>query len=233
MTIKAFLKRNLDIILNLEPRIKEQVRKKKSWYGNKYGGFFVIPEGLNVDSIIYSFGIGEDVSFDLDVIKNHKCKVFAYDPTPRSIGWVSSQELPRNFKFQPYGIHSKDGESVFYLPKNKSHISGSLSLTENTNDKEKISVPVFRLNTLMEKNGHDHISVLKMDIEGAEYDVLEDIIHSGINVEQILIEFHHRFLKDGVSKTRKTLKLLNDNGYKVFGVSDLNLEISLVYEIPN
>jgi FkbM family methyltransferase len=233
MGIKAFLKRNLDILRNLEPRIRVQVRKRKSWYGNKYGGFFIFPEGLNEDSIIYSFGIGEDVSFDLDVIDKHKCKVYAYDPTPRSIEWISNQALPDNFHFQPWGIHSKDGESVLYLPKNKSHVSGSLSLTEITDEKEKITVPVFRLKILMEKNQHDHISVLKMDIEGAEYDVIEDIISSGINIQQILVEFHHRLYKDGVSKTRNALKLLNDNGYKVFGVSDLNSEISLINEIRN
>lgn len=231
MNLKAFLKLNMDILLGREPRIKVQVRKNKSWYGNKYGGFYIVPAGLDKNSIVYSFGIGEDVSFDLDVINNIGCQVFAYDPTPRSIEWVSHQDLTDNFHFQPCGISNEDGESVFYLPKNKSHVSGSLSLTDNTDEKEKISVPIFRLKTLMEKNGHDHINVLKMDIEGAEYDVLQDIIHSGIHVEQILVEFHHRFISNGFAKTSNALKLLNTNGYKVYGVSDLNSEISLIHEI--
>lgn len=231
MNIKAFLKLNLDILLNREPRIRVQVRKKKSWYGNKYVGFYVVPELLDKDSIVYSFGIGEDISFDLDVINMHGCRIFAYDPTPRSIDWISNQDLPANFKFQPFGIDCIDKESVFYLPKNKSFVSGSLSLTEFIDEKEKIIVPVFRLKTLMERNGHDHINVLKMDIEGAEYGVLEDIINSGIKVKQILVEFHHRFMKDSVEKTRNALKLLSNNGFKVFGVSDLNSEISFINEI--
>jgi FkbM family methyltransferase len=229
MNVKEFLKLNLDILLNREPRIKVQVTTKRSWYGNKYGGFYIVPELIKPRAVIYSIGIGEDISFDLEVIKNHHCDIYGYDPTPRSIEWLSHQDLPANFHFQPFGIQSKDGNSVFYLPKNKSHVSGSLSLTEITDENEKISIPVYRLKTMMEKNRHDHISVLKMDIEGAEYDVLEDIINSGIKVEQILVEFHHRFIKDGVSKTRKALKLLNDNGYKVFGVSELNSEISLIH----
>jgi FkbM family methyltransferase len=231
MRVKAFLKRNLDILSGREPRIRVQVGKKKSWYGNKYGGFYIIPELLNADSIMYSFGIGEDVSFDMDVINNHGCQVFAYDPTPRSIEWISRQDLPNNFHFQPYGIHSIDAESAFYLPKNKAYVSGSLSLTEISDEREKISVPVFRLKTLMEKNRHDHISVLKMDIEGAEYEVIEDIINSGIQVQQVLVEFHHRLKEIGAPKTRQALKLLNDNGFKVFGVSELNSEISLIHEL--
>ena len=233
MGIKTFLKRNLEILTGREPRIRVQVRKKKCWYGNKYGGFYIIPELLDKDSIVYSFGIGEDVSFDLDVIRNHRCRVFAYDPTPRSVDWVSRQDLPANFHFQPYGIYCFDKEAVFHLPKSKSFVSGSLSLTEFIDEKENISVPVFRLKTLMEKNQHDHIDVLKLDIEGAEYDVIDDIINSGIKVEQILVEFHHRFIKDGAPKTKKVLRLLSDKGFQVFGVSGLNSEISLINEIRN
>jgi FkbM family methyltransferase len=231
MTLKAILKLNLDILTGRELRIRVEVRKRKSWYGNKYGGFYVVPELLDKDSIVYSFGIGEDISFDLDIINNHGCRIFAYDPTPRSIEWISNQDLPANFQFQPYGIDCIDKESVFYLPKNKSFVSGSLSLNEFIDEKEKIIVPVFRLKKLMEENGHDHINILKMDIEGAEYDVLEDIINSGISVQQILVEFHHRFMKDGVQKSRNALKLLSDNGFKVFGVSDLNSEISFINEM--
>jgi FkbM family methyltransferase len=231
MGVRVWLKRSLEIITGREPRIRVQVKKKNSWYGNKYGGFYVVPEKISKDSIVYSFGIGEDVSFDLDIIKNHECHVFAYDPTPKSIEWISRQDLPGKFHFLPFGLSHQDGESVFYLPKNKAHVSGSLSLTDNIDAKEKISIPVFRLKTLMEKNSHDHINVLKMDIEGAEYEVLEDIIHSGVVVEQILVEFHHRFMHDGTSKTSSTLKLLYDNGFRVFGVSALNSEISLFNDL--
>ena len=37
------------------------------------------------------------------------------------------------------------------------------------------------------------IDILKMDIEGAEYDVIDDIINSPVPIAQVLIEFHHRF----------------------------------------
>lgn len=52
-----------------DPPIKVQTRCKKIWYGNGYGGFYVNPDLLNSSSIVYSIGIGEDISFDLDVIK--------------------------------------------------------------------------------------------------------------------------------------------------------------------
>jgi len=39
-----------------------------------------------------------------------------------------------------------------------------------------------------------------MDIEGAEYEVIDDLIASGIRPKQILVEFHHRFKNVGVKK---------------------------------
>src|SRR5690554_1691728 len=41
----------------------------------------------------------------------------------------------------------------------------------------------------MTQLGHKHIDVLKMDIEGAEYDVIENILSAQLPITQILIEF--------------------------------------------
>ena len=46
----------------------------KKWYGSVYGGFFVHPERITEQSIIYSFGIGKDITFDTKCIKNHQCQ---------------------------------------------------------------------------------------------------------------------------------------------------------------
>jgi len=45
---------------------------------------------------------------------------------------------------------------------------------------------------------HASIDLLKMDIEGAEYDVLADMISQRIPVKQLLVEFHHRWPQIGV-----------------------------------
>jgi hypothetical protein len=67
--------------------------------------------------------------------------------------------------------------------------------------------------------GHDKIDLLKMDIEGAEYSVLADLLASHIRVDQLLVEFHHRFPEVGVNKTKGAIKALNAAGYRIFSVS--------------
>jgi FkbM family methyltransferase len=142
---------------------------------------------LDENAIVYSFGIGEDVSFDTAVINNHNCHVFGFDPTPKSINWVKKQELSEKFHFHEFGISSKSG---FYLPKNPEYVSGSLNTQKNVDLTNKISVIMKSIENIMKELGHKHIDVLKMDIESAEYDVIENILNAKISITQILIEFH-------------------------------------------
>ena len=84
--------------------LKKGIRCDYKWYGNEYGGFYVCPVFINENSIVYSFGIGEDISFDKALIDIHGCHVFGFDPTPKSIDWIKSQKLPENFNFYEYGL---------------------------------------------------------------------------------------------------------------------------------
>jgi len=199
-----------------------------AWYGNTYGGFYVCCHLLNESSIVYSFGIGEYISFDMDICKYHNCNVYGFDPTPKSIRWVKGSNPPAKFHFSDYGIGSKTGPVDFYLPINPKHVSGSVLIQSNVDLKEKVTVQMKSISDIASELGHTHIDVLKMDIEGAEYDVIEDILTSGISIDQILIEFHDRFVENGRAKTKKAVNSLKDHGFEIFAVSDSFEEVSFV-----
>jgi hypothetical protein len=58
----------------------------------------------------------------------------------------------------------------------------------------------------MKRNGHNHIDLLKIDIEGSEYEVLEDLLRRRLPVNQVLVEFHHDILPD--IKRRETVRAI-------------------------
>ena len=208
---------------------KKTIKVNKKWYGNNYGGFYVCPDFLNSNSIIYSVGIGEDISFDLALIETSGCHVFGFDPTPKSISWIKNHPaLPSNFLFFEYGIADRTGMVDFYLPKNTEYISGSFVKQDFVSEKQKISVEMKSWEDIINTLGHTQIDVLKMDIEGAEYEVLDSILKASIPIHQILIEFHERWIEGGKIKTINAIEKLKNHGYEIFGISDTFEEISFI-----
>src|SRR5262245_47478917 len=56
--------------------------------GTRYGGWTIPDRVLGADSICYCVGVGEDISFDLDLVRRYGSTVYAFDPTPRAIAFV-------------------------------------------------------------------------------------------------------------------------------------------------
>ena len=185
--------------------------------GNRGAAWTFCPEGLSEGSVVYSLGVGEDISFDLDLIQRFGVTVHAFDPTPRSVTFIRAQVLADQFVFHPYGVAAQDGVRRFTPPKNARYVSHTLLQRESS--RGAIEVPVQRLSTIMRTLGHTRIQLLKMDIEGAEYQVLNDLLDSELEVEQLLVEFHHRWPEVGIARTQQTIHQLNASGYRIFTVS--------------
>lgn len=194
------------------PRV--QVNHEMQKIGSDYGGYFLDSSLIVPNAVVYSLGVGEDISFDLALIERFGVTVHAFDPTPKVKNWLASEALPEQFHFQDIGIAEFDGDGTFYLPPRPDYISHSLVRARQYSG-DSIRVPMLRLGTAMRRLGHTQIDVLKMDIEGTEYAVIENIVQERIPVGQILVEFHHRLSSVGVEKTRRAIALLQEYGMEI------------------
>lgn len=210
-----------------------QYRCPRLTFGNRFADWTFCPDPLHEQAVIYSFGVGEDISFDLQLMDHFGLEIHAFDPSPRSIDWVRKQELKEGFHFYPFGLAGDDGELGFSEPLEPG--VQSLKLSRSMGDREAgksaMALPVKRLSTIMQRLNHERIDLLKMDIEGAEYEVIEDIVSSRVPVMQVLIEFHHRFEHIGTGRTRAAISLLNEAGFRIFHVSASGEEMSFI-KIP-
>jgi len=220
---KRFLKR----LTGKELRLKTEIAVPTI----KDGGWWFTPEGLNKDSIVYSLGVGDEINFDLSIIEKYGVNVFAFDPTPSSIDMLDSSKLPEQFHFHPWAVTANDGSLKFYprLKKDgtKSDIMFTMIPEEETKD-DVIEVPALSLSSIVANLGHDRIDMLKMDIEGAEYEVLEGLLESPVLPKQLLVEFHHRFVEDGLNRTYDIINRLREAGYKIFAISEIGREVSFL-----
>jgi FkbM family methyltransferase len=194
---------------------------------SSYGAWAIAEGYLSPRSVIYSVGIGTDITFDLQLIRHFGAYVHAFDPTPASLRWLAMQALPPNLIVHPYGLAHYDGTATFYPPSNPAWVSHSVLPIYRAKDKT-IEVPVRRLSTLMAILEHDRIDLLKLDIEGAEYAVIDDIIYSQIGIHQILIEFHHHCEGIHHEQTAQAVRRLNAVGYRIFHVSPRGEEYSFI-----
>ena len=218
-------------VAKLVPRgdhIRGDVSIRYEWFGGEVDTFPVAIDRLSTDSVVYSLGVGENIEFDLALIEKCHPTIYAFDPTPRTAEWLSRQNVPPEFHFEPIAVGGKAGTAEFYPPAAENHISHSLVIRKSPRGKG-ITVCVDRLPAIMNRLNTPHIDLLKMDVEGSEYEIVEDIIHSGVRIDQIAVEFHHRYREIGWRKTFRAIRQLRLAGYRIFAVSQGKNEYGLIH----
>jgi len=151
--------------------------------------------------------------------------VHAFDPTPDSANWIHQQGLPANLLFHDFGLADQDGKLIFRRPDILGYFSPSAAFGYPGVGE---GLPVHRLGTIMKKLGHSRIDLLKMDIEGSEYAVIENMCAEAIFPRQLLVEFHHCMAGIVVGKTKASLNQLRQAGYLLAFVSPRGEEFTFI-----
>ncbi len=148
----------------------------------------ICPTGLNARSVVVSAGVGSDISFEHELVERFGCRVLLCDPSPTG---RRTMELPENqrpeFRFLPVALTGRCGRLRLAPPLDP---QGD-SWFANPAAPEGVEVPCTDLKTLMRENGFDHIDLLKLDIEGCEYEVIDQLLRRRLRVNQLCVEFHH------------------------------------------
>lgn len=180
--------------------------------GTVYGGWGLPKNlGLTAQSVCYMAGAGEDISFDCAIAKQFKCKIRIIDPTPRAIrhfqelqrAVYEARSFPINgslsdnynlspadlqlLSFLPFGLSDQDSKQRFFFPKNPAHVSCSIVNLQKTED--YFEAQCHRLSTLMSAQNDSVIDLLKINIEGAEYSVLTDLLNNDLLPRILLVVF--------------------------------------------
>ena len=158
------------------------------------------------------------------MIDRFGCEIFGFDPTPISQDYLKSIALPAAMHVYPFGLATFDGTKNFGVPS-----EGDVSFSSVTGGSGDLNLEVRKLSSLMAMLGHDHIDLLKMDIEGDEYDCVRQILDEKIFPAQLFVEFHHGYYDIEVGRTRHAIDSLHAAGYKIFDISALGREISFIH----
>ena len=218
--------------------------------GTHYGGWS-IPKNAKLDSnsIIYSGGVGEDMSFDLKLEDKYKCKIFLIDPTQRALthykevkefyhtkinnfsGNIQPDYLYNIIDLEPdfdnctyinKGLYKEKTKLKFYKQTNPDYVSQSLVSNMFGNDYDEVEVDSIK--NIMKENNHNKIDLLKLDIEGSEIDVLNQMLDDEIYPNYLCIEFDLLLKKKDPNQiTQNLVKRLQENNYKILENKNLNI----------
>ncbi len=187
--------------------------------GNGPGSYAVHTDPLTSGSVVYSAGVGRDISFDRDLIERFGLTVHAFDPTPASIVWLGLENLPEQFQFHRFGMAGRDGLICLRPPAEGLHGPHTILRTPRSAGGD-VEVPVLRLGSIMKAFGHSRIDLLKLDIEGAEYAVIRDLVNDELDVRQVVFEVHDNLR--GITRWHNAVAMrrLRRAGYRVFHTDD-------------
>jgi len=219
--------------------------------GSEYGNWIFIKLENLYNSTIISAGVGEDISFDIEFINLFKSKVVLVDPTPRAVDHLDEvimslgqsktddyiqgglqkitsynleQITKENLVFYENALWRKSGKILkFYFPENDKYVSNTLIKKTFINTKPKyINVLSTDVKEIIEKEKIKELNLIKIDIEGAEINVISSMLRNKIYPVQILLEIDY-IKRDTIYSIIKTMmfiqKILN-NGYKLIKINN-------------
>lgn len=173
---------------HIEPKIMSLFLRPKSNFKTLDLGLAIIPdELLSQNAISYSIGVGEDIEFELELQSKYVVNQWLFDPTPRTIEFMSNQSIPTDrIHFMTFGIWKEDSNQFFQAPMIKTHVSHAINSSSKSNLLGFEAV-CRSLPSIMKQLGHEHIHLLKMNVEGVEGIILENALSAGIRPDIIVV----------------------------------------------
>jgi FkbM family methyltransferase len=194
--LRSRLRRAFDSLYSKPFADKETIGVSSQWT--------IVTRDMHRDAVIYSGGVGEDITFEQELIRRFGVEIHIFDPSPvaaRTVAFAHSERL----RFRSLGL-SASGSAKF-------SIGGGEGNNTWLKAGEGEALPCTTLAREMEANGHAYIDLLKIDIEGFEYEVLERCIEDRIPIKQICVEFHDFFPEISRAKTKEMIRVLEARGY--------------------
>lgn len=189
--------------------------------GSEAGGWRA-PVDAPAGAVAYCGGVGVDATFDFALRCECGLEVHSFDPTPKAIAYMERANKA-DVAFHPWGMMDEDQSIRFYAPISDSHQSW---FAENLHNTDKfIDAQCFRISTIMRKLGHEALYLLKIDIEGSWYGVLDAMLADGVTPEVVNVEFDS---PAPIWRVMRTTRALMRSGYAVVYQEKDNVTFRLI-----
>ncbi len=139
---------------------------------------------LNSDSIVFDLG-GFKGQFASDLYSKYFCKVYVFEPVLKFYRYINDRfNRNNNIHVFQLALGNKNSKEPIFLSGDATSLHRQLGSEE--------TITFKRFDDFLNENNIDRIDLLKINIEGAEYDLLEFLIKENLisKIYNIQVQFH-------------------------------------------
>lgn len=167
----------------------------------------------NDTPLIFDCGAHIGVASVFFADKYPNSKILAFEPNPSSVVYYS-QNAARYLESKQIELYQVAlGSKKAIVQIHPTQEAGSLLASTHFNyPGPSVPVQCHTLSTYL--NDHTKIDLIKVDVEGAEWDIIQDLIDSNSlnKIDNLIIEFHERTMDTG--KIDAFVSLISSHGFK-------------------
>jgi FkbM family methyltransferase len=178
---------------------------------------------INASDVFYDIGAHVGVYTCMIGQKLDEGQVYAFEPHPSNIDRIKENADNNDVEADFYEcfLSNEDGEVV--VPRNSAHAGARTGLLTDKSDPDNpLKKPVYQAESLIRtESSLSPPTVLKLDVDGAEADVLQGFGEYLQNCKVIFCEIHPTLLQEYGSSEEQVMDLFENAGFEIERFSSL------------
>lgn len=180
------------------------------------------------------FDIGSHIGLSILYFKKKfpKSKIIAFEPNPNVFPLLEENIIQNGLigvEVHDVGLGLKEGKRLLYIDSSDSNAFSTSSFHPNAWNGKQKTLPIKVRVKKLSKYLNTKCDLLKMDVEGAELEILQELVESRkIEFIQNLVFEYHPINKN---RFNKTMKLLVENHFELEIKEDKNGDEGLIFVI--
>lgn len=196
-----------------------QLRKMKQLGIARFPPNYIYFDTLTEASVIADVGCGYEAEFSRQMIERYGLQAIGIDPTKKHAPYLKALEVSSEGRFTHLALAVSSENGTVQFHESKQNESGSL-LPEHTNirndDINHYEVESVTLRELVRRLGRTSVDILKLDLEGAEYGLFDDMTEADLlPFGQIFLECHHHCTSHTELETKQLVRRIKNFGFEV------------------
>ena len=186
----------------------EQEKMYTTWVKDQGDELLRVTYDLDKDSLVFDIG-GYKGQWASDIYAKYNCTIHVFEPV-QSFAQKIEERFKNNSKIilHDFGLGQTTADAQITIDNDASSLHRHSCRTTGNNSQ---TIKIVDIDDFIKQNNIHHIDLMKMNIEGGEYELLDRIIETGLidKIQNVQIQFHD-FVPQADKRRQALAKVLSE-----------------------